>query len=100
MLLNLEGAQAGGLTNYTQDIGDDIAFLRGKDDAPVNWTWYQQGYNNPADPGRTSLVTHHLAPHYFGYVANNASMDRDVADITQFASDVAAASSAIADSST
>ena len=90
VLLNLEGAQAGGLKNYTQDIGDDIAFLRGKGDAAVNWTWYQQGYNNPADPGRTSLVTHHLAPHYFGYIANNASMDRGVADITQFASDVAA----------
>ena len=90
VLLNLEGAQSGKLKNYTQDIGDDIAFLRGEGDAAVNWTWYQQGYNNPADPGRTSLVTHHLAPHYFGYIANNASMDRGVADITQFASDVAA----------
>ena len=89
VLLNLEGAQAGGLKNYTQDIGDDIAFLRGKGDAAINWTWYQQGYNNPVDPGRTSLVTHHLAPHYFGYIANNASMDRGVADITRFASDVA-----------
>jgi phospholipase C len=90
VLLNLEGAQSGSLKNYTQDIGDDIAFLGGKGDAPVNWTWYQQGYNNPADPGRTSLVTHHLAPHYFGYVANNPSMDRGVADMTKFASDVAA----------
>jgi phospholipase C len=90
VLLNLEGAQSGKLKSYTQDIGDDIAFLRGKGDAAVNWTWYQQGYNNPADPGRTSLVTHHLAPHYFGYIANNSSMDRGVADITQFASDVAA----------
>jgi phospholipase C len=89
VLLNLEGAQAGNLKNYTQDIGDDIAFLRGRGDGAVKWTWYQQGYNNPADPGRTTLVTHHLAPHYFGYVANNASMDRNVADITQFASDVA-----------
>ncbi|MGB7048921.1 MAG: alkaline phosphatase family protein, partial [Candidatus Cybelea sp.] len=90
VLLNLEGAQSGKLKNYTQDIGDDIAFLRGEGDAAVNWTWYQQGYNNPADPGRTSLVTHHLAPHYFGYIANNQSMDRGVADITRFASDVAA----------
>lgn len=90
VLLNLEGAQSGKLKNYTQDIGDDIAFLRGEGDAAVNWTWYQQGYNNPADPGRTSLVTHHLAPHYFGYIANNQSMDRGVADITQFGSDVAA----------
>jgi phospholipase C len=88
VLLNLEGAEAGRLTNYTQDVGDDIAFLRAKGDAPVNWTWYEQGYANPADPQRLTLVTHHLAPHYFGYIAHNASMDRHVADITQFASDV------------
>ncbi len=89
VLLNLEGAQAGRVTNYAQDIGDDIAFLRAKGDAPVNWTWYQQGYANPADPGRVTLVTHHLAPHYFGYIANNPEMDRHVADITRFASDLA-----------
>jgi phospholipase C len=88
VLLNLEGAEAGRLTNYTQDVGDDIAFLRGQGDAPVNWTWYEQGYANPADPQRLTLVTHHLAPHYFGYIAQNASMDRHIADITQFASDV------------
>ncbi|MGA8474708.1 MAG: alkaline phosphatase family protein [Candidatus Cybelea sp.] len=88
VLLNLEGAEAGRLTNYTQDVGDDIAFLRGQRDAPVNWTWYEQGYANPADPQRLTLVTHHLAPHYFGYIAQNASMDRHVADITQFASDI------------
>jgi phospholipase C len=88
VLLNLEGAEAGQLTNYTQDIGDDIAFLRGQGKAPVNWTWYEQGHANPADPGRATLVTHHLAPHYFGYVAQNAAMDRHVADITRFKSDV------------
>jgi phospholipase C len=88
VLLNLEGAEAGRLTNYTQDVGDDIAFLRAKGYAPVNWTWYEQGYANPADPQRLTLVTHHLAPHYFGYIAQNATMDRHVADITQFASDV------------
>ncbi len=88
MLLNLEGRDAGRLTNYTHDIGNDIAFLRAQGDAPISWTWYQQGYANPADPGRVTLVTHHLAPHYFGYIANNASMDQHVADITRFTSDV------------
>jgi phospholipase C len=88
VILNLEGAQAGQLKNYTQDIADDIAFLRGKNQAPVNWTWYEQGYANPADPKRLMLVTHHLAPHYFGYIANNATMDRHVADITQFKTDI------------
>jgi phospholipase C len=89
VLLNLEGAEAGRLTKYTQDVADDIAFLRGQRAAPVGWTWYQQGYSNPADPQRLTLVTHHLAPHYFGYIANDRSMDQHVADITAFATDVA-----------
>jgi len=88
VLLNLEGAEAGRLTHYTQDVGDDIAFLRAQGHAPINWTWYEQGYANPADPGRVTLVTHHLAPHYFGYIANNPTMDQHVDDITRFASDV------------
>jgi phospholipase C len=88
VMLNLEGAEAGHLTNYTQDIGDDIAFLGRKGQAAVNWTWYQQGYANPADPERLTLVTHHLAPHYFGYIANNPTMARHIADVTQFASDI------------
>ena len=89
VLLNLEGTGAANLSNYTQDVRDDIAALRARGDAPVNWAWYEQGYDNPADPKRVTLVTHHLAPHYFGYVANNATMDRHVADITRFAADVA-----------
>ena len=88
VLLNLEGAQAHKLTNYTQDIGEDIAFLRGQGRAAVNWTWYEQGYANPKDPERLTLVTHHLAPHYFGYIANNETMNRHVGDITRFASDI------------
>ncbi len=88
MLLNLEGVEAGQVTKYAQDVADDIEFLRAKGQSPVNWTWYEQGYANPADPDRVTLVTHHLAPHYFGYIANNDVMDRHVADITQFASDI------------
>jgi phospholipase C len=88
VLLNLEGAEAGTLTHYTQDIGDDIAFLRAKDQAPVDWMWYEQGFDNPKDPGRLTLVTHHLAPHYFGYVTHNGTMEKRVADVSRFASDV------------
>lgn len=89
VLLNLEGAEAGRLTKYSQDVADDIAFLRGQRAPAIDWTWYEQGYANPADPQRLTLVTHHLAPHYFGYIANDESMDRHVADITQFTTDVA-----------
>jgi phospholipase C len=89
VLLNLEGTDASKLTKYTQDIADDITYLQKRGDVPVNWTWYEQGYDNPADPGHVTLVTHHLAPHYFGYVANNPTMDNHVADITRFQADVA-----------
>ena len=89
VLLNLQGAETGRLTKYTQDVADDIAFLRGQRAPAVNWTWYEQGYANPADPQRLTLVTHHLAPHFFGYIANDESMDRHVADITQFTTDIA-----------
>jgi|SRR5579883_85490 len=88
VLLDLEGAQAGRLTQNAQDIGDDIAYLTARAQTPVGWTWYEQGYDNPADPQRLTLVTHHLAPHYFGYIANNPEMDGHVADLTRFASDV------------
>jgi phospholipase C len=89
VLLNLEGAEAGTLTKYTQDIGDDIAFLRAKGQTAVNWMWYEQGYDNPNDPDHLTLVTHHLAPHYFGYVKNNPTMEKRVADISRFTADVA-----------
>ncbi|HYL27384.1 MAG TPA: alkaline phosphatase family protein, partial [Candidatus Nitrosotalea sp.] len=89
VMLNLEGAESAQLQNYTQDVADDIMFLNAKAQAPVNWAWYEQGYDNPADPQRATLVTHHLAPHYFGYIANNPTMDRHVLDITRFTSDVA-----------
>jgi phospholipase C len=88
VLLNLEGVEAGELTNYTQDVDDDIRFLTAEGAAPIEWTWYQQGFDNPADPQRLTLVAHHLAPHYFGYIVNNPTMNEHVADITRFESDV------------
>ncbi|MBV8198764.1 MAG: phosphoesterase [Candidatus Eremiobacteraeota bacterium] len=85
VLLNLEGAEAGSVTNDTQDVADDIAFLRTQGRPAVKWKWYQQGF---ADPAHLELVTHHLAPHYFGYIAQNSTMEQNVADISTFASDV------------
>jgi phospholipase C len=90
VLLNLEGTNARQLASYTHDIRDDIAFLSVRNQKPVHWTWYQQGFANPADPHHLLLVTHHLAPHFFGYIANNASMNRGIADISRFDADVAA----------
>jgi phospholipase C len=72
------------LADVQKDIKTIAAF-----NAPVNWGWYQQGFNandtsdpyepqntatpNPTNnPGlNTGYVLHHNAPQYFGYLADN-----------------------------
>src|SRR4029077_7991184 len=63
-------------------------YLTLRDRRPVLWTWYQEGLANPADPSRSSFVTHHNAPGFFGYVVQNSVMNRHEADLTQFFDDV------------
>jgi phospholipase C len=58
------------------DIQDDIAKIAGAGNKPVNWAWYQEGYDHePTDPAgpATNLdyIAHHNGPQYFGYEANN-----------------------------
>ena len=73
-----------------RDVQDDIlkiaAFNR-----PVNWGWYQQGFNandtlDPYEPpgsatsptttpsANSGYVLHHNAPQYFGYLADNPAV--------------------------
>ncbi|MEA2728907.1 MAG: phospholipase [Acetobacteraceae bacterium] len=70
------------------DVQDDITTIANTN-APVNWGWYQQGFNandasdpyepqntatpNPThNPGlNTGYVLHHNGPQYFGYLADN-----------------------------
>ena len=65
------------------DIGQDILFLGTRPDSrggkPVGWRWYQEGYDHePTDPDGTAshadYVSHHDAPQYFGYIANNPAL--------------------------
>jgi phospholipase C len=58
------------------DIQADIQKIAGSLNGPVNWGWYQEGYDHePTDP--TGVITnfdyiaHHNGPQYFGYEANN-----------------------------
>jgi phospholipase C len=71
-----------------RDVHEDIKKVAAFD-RPVNWGWYQQGFNgndapdpyekqgtgtpNPAnDPGLyTGYILHHNGPQYFGYLADN-----------------------------
>ena len=74
-----------------RDVQDDILKIA-KFNAPVNWGWYQQGFNgndlpdpyepqgtatpNPTnDPGlNTGYILHHNGPQYFGYLADNPAV--------------------------
>ncbi|HXQ22752.1 MAG TPA: alkaline phosphatase family protein, partial [Candidatus Acidoferrales bacterium] len=58
------------------DVQEDIVKIAGDHNKPVNWAWYQEGYDQePTDPstGATHVdyIAHHDAPQYFGYEANN-----------------------------
>ena len=58
------------------DVQDDITKIYGDRNKPVNWGWFQEGYDHEStDPaGTTTNVTyiaHHNGPQYFGYEANN-----------------------------
>ncbi len=70
-----------------RDVQDDIRKVASFDH-PVNWGWYQQGFdaNDTADPyeppgsatsptstpaPNSGYVLHHNAPQYFGYLADN-----------------------------
>jgi phospholipase C len=70
-----------------RDVQDDILKVA-KFDHPVNWGWYQQGFNgnDVADPYEpqgtgtpnpalyTGYVLHHNGPQYFGYLADNPAI--------------------------
>jgi phospholipase C len=60
------------------DLQKDIAFLSQFGGEPVQWRWYQNGYDHePSDAGaeatHENYVSHHNGPQYFGYLANNSA---------------------------
>jgi phospholipase C len=77
------------------DIHQDIAFLAGRKKNKVAWRWYEEGYDHePTDSGAAashdSYVTHHEAPQYFGYIANNPALRGNLRGLGDFFADVAA----------
>jgi phospholipase C len=58
------------------DVQNDIRKIAGDHNKPVNWAWFQEGYNHEStDPTATAThldyIAHHNGPQYFGYEANN-----------------------------
>jgi phospholipase C len=65
-----------------RDVQDDIHKIASFD-SPVQWGWYQQGFNDhdapdPFDgitpPALSGYVLHHNGPRYFGYLADNTAV--------------------------
>jgi phospholipase C len=58
------------------DVQNDIQKILGDKNKPVNWGWFQEGYDHEStDPTSTptyaTYIAHHNGPQYFGYEANN-----------------------------
>jgi phospholipase C len=75
------------------DIQKDIAFLSQLSGEPVQWRWYQNGYDHePTDPGAAAThenyVSHHNGPQYFGYLANNSAEETNLRGEGDFFADM------------
>jgi phospholipase C len=79
-----------------QDVQADITKIAGDNNKPVNWAWYQSGYDaEPNDSGASTLhqnyIAHHNGPQYFGYEANNpGETKKHLRGLGDFYKDVAA----------
>jgi phospholipase C len=82
--LSFMGEQIGAITasdldplNDLLDVQNDIKRIAGDHNKPVNWGWFQDGYDHePTDPAGAPAtnyhyIAHHNGPQYFGYEANN-----------------------------
>jgi len=74
------------------DVQDDISFISSLHQATVPFGWYEEGYDKePTDPGpvdangtHASYITHHNGPQYFGYIANNSHLRKQLHGLEDF----------------
>ena len=76
------------------DVKKDIAFIGQLGGEPVQWRWYQNGYDRePTDFGgaatHENYVSHHNGPQYFGYIANNPAEETNLRGEGDFFADMA-----------
>ncbi len=77
------------------DVGKDIPFIANLGGTPVQWRWYQNGYDRePTDAGRAAshrnYVSHHNGAQYFGYLANNPAEEANLRGEGDFFADMSA----------
>jgi phospholipase C len=76
------------------DVMKDIPFIAVLGGQPVEWRWYQNGYDQePTDSGgpasHENYVSHHNGAQYFGYIANNPAEQANMRGEGDFFSDMA-----------
>src|SRR5579883_2080084 len=76
------------------DIQQDIPFIQQLGTTPVNWRWYQEGYNlEPTDTNgvasHNAYVSHHNGAQYFGYIANTPQVSDSLRGLGDFFTDIA-----------
>ncbi len=76
------------------DVKKDIPFIAGLGGQPVQWRWYQNGYDHePTDGGGVAshigYVSHHNGPQYFGYISNNPAEQANLRGEGDFFADIA-----------
>ena len=76
------------------DVQKDIAFIGQLGGEPVQWRWYQNGYDRePTDLSgaatHENYVSHHNGPQYFGYIANNPAEETNLRGEGDFFADMA-----------
>ena len=84
--------------NDLVDVSHDVPAITRLDRTPVNWAWYEEGYDHePTDPSsdpvdatgvHASYIAHHNGPQYFGYIANNPTMAARLKGLGDFFADV------------
>jgi phospholipase C len=76
------------------DVHEDVGFIGKLNRASIPFGWFQEGYGKePTDDGagpvdaagsHASYVTHHNGPQYFGYIARNPEMNKQLRGLQDF----------------
>ncbi len=77
------------------DVQNDIKTIAAAN-MPVNWGWYQEGYDHEPTDGSgqasyATYITHHNGPQYFGYLGDNTHvLNHNLHGLGDFFTDIAA----------
>jgi phospholipase C len=77
------------------DVQDDVKAIWSRHLNPVNWGWYQEGYDHErtdagGEASHASYIVHHNGPQYFGYVGDNPKVASNLHGLGDFFDDVSA----------